>query len=105
MTLALESVQLPDGSRVSLSTRPLVLRAPTTKKKDAGIVGGLAAAGAAVGVILGGKGGAMGGAVVGGAAGVAVVTTDKGREVALGSRAMLSLEVGEAFQVSRPKLP
>ena len=49
MTLALESVQLPDGSRVSLSTRPLVLRAPTTKKKDAGIVGGLAAAGAVVG--------------------------------------------------------
>ena len=105
MTLALEAVQLPDGSRVSLSTRPLVLRAPTTKKKDAGIVGGLAAAGAMVGGILGGRGGAMGGAVVGGAAGVAVVTTDKGHEVALGSRAMLSLEVAEAFQVSRPKIP
>ena len=105
MTLALESVQLPDGSRVSLRTRPLVLRAPTTKKKDAGIVGGLAAAGAVVGGILGGKGGAVGGAVVGGGAGVAVVATDKGREVALGSRATLSLEVAEAFQVSRPKAP
>ena len=105
MTLALESVQLPDGSRVSLSTRPLLLHAPSTKKKDAGIVGGLAAAGAVVGGILGGKGGAMGGAVVGGAAGVAVVTTDKGREVALGSRATLWLEVAEAFQVSRPKAP
>ena len=105
MTLALESVQLPDGSRVSLSTRPLALRAPTTKKKDAGIVGGLAAAGAVVGGILGGKGGAAGGAVVGGAAGVAVVATDKGREVTLSSRATLSLEVAEAFQVSRPKAP
>ena len=103
MTLALESVQLPDGSRVSLSTRPLVLRAPATKKKDAGIVSGLAAAGAVVGGLLGGKGGAVGGAVVGGAAGVVVVTTDKGREVALGARATLSLEVAEAFSVSRPK--
>ena len=105
MTLALESVELPDGSRVSLSSRPLVLRAPPTKKKDAGIVSGLAAAGAVVGSLLGGKGGAVGGAVVGGAAGVAVVTTDKGHEVALGPRASLSLEVAEAFSVKRPKLP
>jgi hypothetical protein len=58
-----------------------------------------------VGGLLGGKGGAVGGAVIGGAAGVAVVTTDKGREVALGSRATLSLEVAEAFNVSRPKGP
>jgi hypothetical protein len=105
MTLALDSLQLPDGSRVSLSTKPLVLRAPPTKKKDAGIVGGLAAAGAVVGGLLAGKGGAVGGAVVGGAAGVAVVTTDKGREVALAPRATLSLEVAEAFSVSRPKVP
>ena len=80
-----------------------MLRAPATKKKDAGIVGGLAAAGAVVGGLLGGKGGAVGGAVVGGAAGVAVVTTDKGREVTLGSRATLSLEVAEAFRSAGPK--
>jgi len=103
MTLAFEAVQLPDGSHTSLHTRPLVLRAPTTKKKDAGIVGGLTAAGAVVGGLLGGKGGAVGGAVVGGAAGVAVVTTDKGREVTLPSRAPLSVEVAESFTVSRPK--
>jgi len=105
MTLALESVQLPDGSRAWLRTKALALRAPSTKKKDAGIVGGLAAAGAVVGGLLAGKGGAVGGAVVGGAAGVAVVTTDKGREVTLASRAPLSVEVAEAFSVSRPKLP
>jgi hypothetical protein len=105
MTLALESVQLPDGGRVSLSTKPLMLRAPSTRKKDAGIVGGLAAAGVVVGGLLGGKGGAVGGAVVGGAAGVVVVTTDKGREVVLGSRASLSLEVAAPFSVSRPKGP
>jgi tRNA A-37 threonylcarbamoyl transferase component Bud32 len=105
MTLSFESVKLPDGGRASLRTRPLVLRAPPTRKKDAGIVGGLAAAGAMVGGLLGGKGGALGGAVVGGAAGVAVVTTDKGREVALGSRASLTVEVAEGFSVSRAKAP
>jgi hypothetical protein len=104
MTLALESVRLPDGSRVALSTRPLALRAPSTRRKDAGIVSGLAAAGAAVGGLLGGKAGAIGGAVLGGASGVGVVTTDDGREVSLGSRATLSLEVAEPFSVSRPKM-
>ncbi len=102
MTLVLESVQLPDGGRVKLATRPLVLRAPSTKKKDAGIVGGLAAAGAVVGGLLGGKGGAVGGAVVGGAAGAAVVTTDEGREITLASKASLSVEVSEGFTVTRP---
>jgi len=105
MTLELESVQLPDGGRVSLKTRPLVMRAPSTKKKDAGLVGGLAAAGAVVGGLIGGKGGAFGGAVVGGGAGVAIVTTDDGREVTLPSRANLTLEVAESFTVTRPKSP
>ena len=105
MTLELESVQLPDGGRVSLKTRPLVLRAPSTKKKDVGIVGGLAAAGAVVGGLIGGKGGALGGAVVGGGAGVAVITTDDGREVTLPSRANLTVEVAESLTVTRPKAP
>ncbi|HVQ25128.1 MAG TPA: hypothetical protein VMV01_08120, partial [Planctomycetota bacterium] len=105
MTLEVESVQLPDGGRVSLKTRPLVLRAPSTKKKDVGIVGGLAAAGAVVGGLIGGKGGALGGAVVGGGAGVAVITTDDGREVTLPSRANLTVEVAESVTVTRPKTP
>src|SRR4029450_6799359 len=79
MTLELESVQLPDGGRVSLKTRPLVMRAPSTKKKDAGLVGGLAAAGAVVGGLIGGKGGAFGGAVGGGGGGGGGVTTGDGR--------------------------
>jgi hypothetical protein len=105
MTLVIDSVELPDAGRITLGTRPLVLRAPPTKKKDAGIVGGLAAAGAVVGGLLGGKGGAMGGAVVGGAAGVAVIQTDKGREVTLASRAPLTVEVADAFKVTRTKGP
>jgi hypothetical protein len=105
MTLQLESAQLADAGRVSFKTRPLELRAPSTKKKDAGIVGGLAAAGAVVGGLIGGKAGALGGAVVGGGAGVAIVTTDDGREVTLPSRASLTVEVAESFTVTRPKAP
>lgn len=105
MTLALHSVQVPEQGTVLLETRPLTLRAPSTRKKDAGIVAGLAGVGAAVGGLLGGKGGAAGGAVIGGAAGVAVVTTDKGREVTLRERASLLLEVAEPFSVSQPKRP
>ena len=56
-----------------------------------------------VGGLIGGKGGAMGGAVVGGAAGVVVVTTDDGREVTLGSRANLTIELADSFTVTRPK--
>jgi hypothetical protein len=103
MTLSVDSVELPDAGRVGLHTRPLALRAPSTKKKDAGLVGGLAAAGAVVGGIIGGKGGAMGGAVVGGAAGVAVVTTDEGHEVTLPSRASLTVELAESLTITRPK--
>jgi serine/threonine-protein kinase len=105
LTLVFEAVTLADGSRASLETRPLALRAPSTKKKDAGLVGGLAAAGAVVGGLIGGKGGAVGGAVVGGAAGVAVVTTDKGREVTLAARAPLSVEVAGSFTITRVPTP
>ena len=59
MTLSLESVELADAGRVTLRTRPLALRAPSTKRKDAGLASGLSAAGAVVGGIIGGKAGAM----------------------------------------------
>jgi hypothetical protein len=58
-----------------------------------------------VGGLIGGKGGALGGAVVGGGAGVAVITTDDGREVTLPSRANLTVEVAESVTVTRPKTP
>ena len=105
MTLQFESLETAPGQRLSLQARSLALRAPSTKKKDAGIIAGLAGVGAAVGGLIGGKGGAVAGTVVGGAAGVAVVTTDKGREVALASRAPLSVELLEPVTVTRPKQP
>ena len=103
MTIEFERLETAAGDRVALKARPLELRAPATKKKKAGIVGGLAGVGAAVGGLLGGKRGAVTGTVVGGAAGVAVVSTAKGQEVTLAASAPLSVELLEPIPVPPPK--
>jgi tRNA A-37 threonylcarbamoyl transferase component Bud32 len=105
MTLQFETLEPVVGERRRVEARPLALRAPPTKKKDAGIIAGLAGVGAAVGGLIGGKGGAVAGTVVGGAAGVAVVTTDKGREVTLPERAPLTIELLGPATVTRPRQP
>jgi tRNA A-37 threonylcarbamoyl transferase component Bud32 len=105
MTLQFDTLERPAGERRPVEARPLALRAPPTKKKDAGIIAGLAGVGAAVGGLIGGKGGAVAGTVVGGAAGVVVVTTDKGREVTIASRAPLSVELTGPLTLTRPKQP
>ena len=108
MTLRFDSLEAP-GGRLDVKARPLVLHAPPPprppRRKDRGIIGGLAGVGAAVGGLFTGKGGAGAGTVGGGAAGVAIVTTDKGREVALAPRAVLTIELAEPARVSRPKDP
>jgi len=105
MTLQFDTLEPLAGERRPVEARPLALRAPPTKKKDAGIIAGLAGVGAAVGGLIGGKGGAVAGTVVGGAAGVVVVTTDKGREVTIASRAPLSVELTEPVTITRRKQP
>jgi hypothetical protein len=105
MTLEFERLETQGGDSIAVRVRPIALRAPSTKKKDAGIVAGLAGVGAAVGGLFGGKGGAVAGTVVGGAAGAVVVSTDKGREVTLASRAPLSVELLDPVGVSREKEP
>jgi serine/threonine-protein kinase len=105
MTLQFDTLEALGGERRRVEARPLALRAPPTKKKDAGIIAGLAGVGAAVGALMGGKGGAVAGTVVGGAAGVAVVTTDKGREVTLPERAPLTIELLGPATVTRPRQP
>jgi hypothetical protein len=105
MTLQFDTLEPLGGERRPVEARPLALRAPPTKKKDAGMIAGLAGVGAAVGALMGGKGGAVAGTVVGGAAGVAVVTTDKGREVTLHERAPLTIELLAPATIARPKQP
>ena len=106
MTLALESVALADGESFDVRSKPLGLRAPPAKKKDSSfVVDGLSDLGAAGGGLIGGRRGASAGMVVGGTAGAMVVTTSKGREVALGRGAPLSVELLEPVTVGRPKQP
>jgi serine/threonine-protein kinase len=105
MTLEFDAIALPDGTRASIRTRPLGIRAPAARKKDNAIVAGLSEVGAAVGGLFGGRKGAAAGSVVGGAAGTAIVTTSAGREVALAARAPLSVELLEPVRLSRPRQP
>jgi serine/threonine-protein kinase len=105
MTLTLESVALADGGSFDLRSRPLGLRAPAAKKKDPSLVDSLSELGAAVGGLIGGRRGASAGMVVGGTAGTMVVTTSRGREVALGRGAPFSVELLEPVTVACPRQP
>jgi hypothetical protein len=87
---------------VTIHASPLALRAPASKRKDAGVIAGLAGIGAAVGGLVGGKKGAVAGTVVGGAAGVGVVKTDKGQEVTLSGRSQISIGLVEPVTLARP---
>jgi len=86
MTLALQKLVVGE-EEFDLSTEPLVLVAPSTRKKDAKIIGGTAAAGALIGAIAGGGKGAAIGAGVGGGSGTGYVLATKGAPVAYGPEA------------------
>jgi hypothetical protein len=72
------------GKDYSLGTKPITLVARNTKKKDATIIGGGAAAGALIGALAGGGKGAAIGAGVGGGSGTGYVLATKGEPVAYG---------------------
>lgn len=105
MTLEFDTLELPDGARAAVRTRPLGLRAPASRKQDNTLITGLSEVGAAVGGLIGGRRGAAAGTVVGGTAGAAMVTTSQGREVALVARAPLSVRLIEPVTFVRPKQP
>ena len=68
LSLALTSV-VHNGKSMPVETRTYVGYAKSTKKHDAGLIGGAAAVGTAIGAIAGGGKGAATGAAVGGAGG------------------------------------
>jgi hypothetical protein len=106
LTLEVDSVELPDGSRYRVRTRPLGLRAPAApRRKDNALIDSLSDLSAAVGDLIGGRKGAAAGTVVGGSAGAMVVATSQGREVALVAGAPLSVELLEPATVARPPQP
>ena len=101
ITLELDSLSLPDAGRVDIQAEPISFEARGTRKKDAGIIGGLAGVGAVVGGIIGGKKGAAIGGAVGGGAGTTVVLTTKGEEIVLEEGASFSMRLAAPFTVTQ----
>lgn len=83
------------GKDYTLSTQPLTLVARSTKKKDAKIIGGTAAAGALIGALAGGGKGAAIGAGVGGGSGAGYVLATKGEPVAYGPETRFTFALTE----------
>ena len=88
-----------DDQRYDIRTASVGRTAASTKKEDALKIGAPAAGGAIIGAIVGGKKGAGIGTVVGGGAGTGVVLATRGKEVALGKGAVLTLKLSEPVTV------
>ena len=95
MTLVLRKLVV-DNKEYDLDTLPITRVAQSTKKKDAAIIGGGAAAGAIIGALAGGGKGAAIGAGVGGGSGTGYVLATKGAPVAYGPEARFT------FFLSKP---
>jgi len=80
LSLVLTSV-VHNGKSVPVDTQTYVGVAKSTKKRDAGVIGGAAGVGAAIGAITGGGKGAATGAAIGGAGGTGVVLATRGDDV------------------------
>jgi hypothetical protein len=103
LALELDVLEIPDGDRVDIQAEPLAFDARSTKKKDAGVIGGLAGVGAVVGGIIGGKKGAVVGGAAGGGAGTGVVLSTRGEEVVLPQGAAFSARLSSPFTITRDK--
>jgi hypothetical protein len=88
-----------DGTRYRVQTASINRVAPGTKKADAAKIGIGAGAGAVVGAIAGGKKGAAIGSAVGAGGGTGVVLATRGREVALGCGATLTMRLTQPVTV------
>lgn len=88
-----------DAERLKIRTATYVREAEATKKKDAAMIGGGAAAGAVIGGIVGGGDGAAKGAAIGGGAGTGVVLSTRGKEVTLPAGTAISVKLAEPVTV------
>jgi len=80
LSLVLTSV-VRNGKSVPVETQTYVGVAKSTKKRDAGVIGGAAGVGAVIGAIAGGGKGAATGAAIGGAGGSGAVLATRGEDV------------------------
>ena len=94
LTMVLRELQVGENN-YALSTDPVTLVAPGTKRRDAEIIGGGAAAGSAIGAIAGGGVGAAIGAGIGAGSGTGVVLATKGKEISYGPESRFTLSLSE----------
>lgn len=98
MTLALRKL-ITSGEEYSLQTNSRHFRAKGTKKKDAAVIGGGAAAGALIGAVTGGKKGAAVGAGVGAGAGTGYVLATEGKELSFGPETRITFTLSEPLKL------
>lgn len=98
LTMVLHTLEV-NGEEYDIATMPLSRVARNTKKKDAKIIGGSAAAGAVIGAIAGGGKGAAIGAAVGGGSGTGYVLATKGEPVEFAPEARLTFYLSEPLEL------
>jgi hypothetical protein len=92
--MILRTLEIGD-SEYDVVTEPKTFVAKSTRKKDAAVIAGGAAAGALIGAIAGGGKGAAIGAGVGGGSGTGYVLATKGDAVAYGSETRFRFVLAE----------
>lgn len=100
MALKFTEVVLPNGQSYPIQASGASRMAPTTKKKDAMIIGGGAGIGTAIGAIAGGGKGAAIGAATGGAAGTGAVLATRGKETGFASGTTLNVKLTQPLKVN-----
>ena len=98
MTMVLRKMVV-DNKEYDLSTRPLTLVAPSTKKRDALLIAGSSAFGAIIGALAGAGKGAAIGAGIGGGSGTGFVLATRGKPVAYGPEARFTFTLAEPMQL------
>lgn len=104
ITLVLKTLEV-GGEKYDVETLPLSRVARNTKKRDAKVIGGSAAAGAIIGAIAGGGKGAAIGAGVGGGSGTGYVLATKGEPVEFDPETRLTFYLSEPLQMPVYQFP
>jgi len=98
LSLVLTSV-VHNGKSVPVETRTYVGVAKSTKKRDAGVIGGAAGVGAVIGAIAGGGKGAATGAAIGGAGGTGAILATRGEDVHYPPETRLTFVLSKAAEL------
>jgi hypothetical protein len=100
MALRFTEVVLPNGQSYPIHAASVSRLAPTTKKKDAMMIGGGAGIGTAIGAIAGGGKGAAIGAAAGGGAGTGAVLATRGKETGFSSGTTLNVKLTQPVKIN-----